>query len=200
MLVAQAEVACRVFTADDPAHPAEDPLQSASKIQAIYEFLEVRQQNIALIGMPGCGKTEIAKALAERTGREVFDADEEIERRAEKLIPEIFAEGGEEAFRAIETEVLADLGKLSGVILATGGGCVTRPENYGLLHQNSRIVWIQRDVSLLEKEGRPLSMAGDINQIYVDRKPLYEKFADFSVVNESTPEACAALICKELER
>ena len=77
---------------------------------------------------------------------------------------------------------------------------MTRPENYALLHQNSRIVWIQRDLSLLAKEGRPLSMASDINQIYVERKPKYERFADFSVVNDSTPEACAALICKELER
>ena len=76
---------------------------------------------------------------------------------------------------------------------------MTRPENYPLLHQNSRIVWVQRDLSLLEKADRPLSMSGDINQIYVERKPLYESFADFFVVNDSTPEACAALICKELE-
>ena len=200
MLVAQAEAASRVFTAKDPAHPDEDPLRSAAKIQAICDYLSGAQQNIALIGMPGCGKSSVAKALAELTGREVYDADEEIEKRTGKLIPEIFAEGGEEGFRAVETEVLADLGKLSGVILATGGGCVTRPENYALLRQNSRIVWIQRDLSLLAKEGRPLSMAGDINQIYVERKPKYERFADFSVVNDGTPEACAALICKELER
>ena len=77
---------------------------------------------------------------------------------------------------------------------------MTRPENYALLHQNSRIVWIERDVSLLEKKGRPLSMAQDVNEIYVNRKPLYEEFADFSAVNDKAPEACAALICKELER
>lgn len=198
MLVAQAESSSRVFTAADPAHPDEDPLRSAAKIRTICDFLDRTQQNIALIGMPGCGKTAVAKALAERTGREVFDADEEIERRTGRLIPEIFAESGEEGFRALETEVLADLGKRSGCILATGGGCVTRPENYSLLHQNSRIVWIERDISLLETEGRPLSQANDISQIYVVRKPLYERFADFSVVNDGTPETCAASICKEL--
>ncbi len=199
MLVAQAEAASRIFLAEDPEHPEEDALQSAAKIQSIYGFLSDRQQNIALIGMPGCGKSSIAKALAQRTGRPVYDADEEIEKRTGKLIPEIFAEGGEEAFRALETEVLADLGKRSGAILSTGGGCVTRQENYPLLCQNSRIVWIQRDIGLLAKEGRPLSMAGDINQIYVKRKPFYESFADFSVVNDGTPESCAALICKELK-
>ena len=200
MLVAQAEEASRIFTADDPANPEKDPLQSAAKIQAIYEFLEARQQNIVLIGMPGCGKTSVAKALAAQTGRPVYDADEEIEKRAGKSIPEIFADDGEEVFRSFETEVLADLGKLTGVILSTGGGCVTRPENYPLLRQNSRIVWIERDVSLLEKEGRPLSMQQDINEIYVNRKHLYKQFADFSVVNDKTPEVCAALICKEFER
>ncbi|MBR5640823.1 MAG: AAA family ATPase [Firmicutes bacterium] len=200
MLVAQAEAASRVFTAAAPLNAPFDLLQSAAKIQTIYEFLDRTQQNIALIGMPGCGKTAVAKALAAETGRDVYDADEEIVRRAGKSIPDIFAEDGEDAFRALETEVLADLGKLSGCILSTGGGCVTRPENYALLHQNSHIVWIERDISLLEKDERPISMAMDINQIYVDRKPLYEAFADFSVVNDSTPQACAALICKELER
>ena len=200
MLVAQAEAASRIFTAEDPLNAPFDLLQSAAKIQTVYEFLERTQQNIALIGMPGCGKTAVAKALAAETGRDVYDADEEVVKRAGKSIPEIFAEDGEDAFRALETEVLADLGKLSGAVISTGGGCVTRPENYALLHQNSRIVWIERDVSLLEKEERPISMATDINQIYVDRKPLYEAFADFCVVNDGTPQACAALICKELER
>ena len=198
MLVAQAEAASRIFPAQDPANPESDPLRSAAKIQSIYEFMESRQQNIALIGMPGCGKTAVAKALAEATGREVFDADEAVEKRIGMTIPEIFAEGGEDAFRELETAALADLGKASGTIIATGGGCVTRPENYALLHQNSRIVWIQRDLSLLEKEGRPISMTTDINQIYVNRKSLYEKFADISVVNDSTPQSCAVLICKEL--
>ena len=191
MLVAQAEAASRVFTADDPAHPAMDPLQSAADVQRIYDLLKDRQENIVLIGMPGCGKTSVAKELAKRTNRPLYDADEEIERRTGKLIPEIFAEGGEESFRKIETEVLADLGKMSGVILSTGGGCVTRPENYPLLHQNGRIVWIQRDLDLLAKEGRPISLSKDINQIYVERKLLYEKYADYIIYNNDSVESAA---------
>ncbi len=194
MLVAQAEAASRVFTADDPAHPAMDPLQSAADVQRIYDLLKDRQENIVLIGMPGCGKTSVAKELAKRTNRPLYDADEEIERRTGKLIPEIFAEGREESFRKIETEVLADLGKMSGVILSTGGGCVTRPENYPLLHQNGRIVWIQRDLALLAKEGRPISLSKDIDQIYVERKELYETFADRIAVNDGTPAECAEKI------
>ena len=194
MLVAQAEAASRVFTADDPAHPVMDPLQSAADVQRIYDLLKDRQENIVLIGMPGCGKTSVAKELAKRTNRPLYDTDEEIERRTGKLIPEIFAEGREESFRKIETEVLADLGKMSGVILSTGGGCVTRPENYPLLHQNGRIVWIQRDLALLAKEGRPISLSKDINQIYVERKDLYETFADTVAVNDGTPAECAEKI------
>ena len=194
MLVAQAEAAGRIFTADDPAHPAMDPLQSAADVQRIYDLLKDRQENIVLIGMPGCGKTSVAKELAKRTNRPLYDADEEIEKRTGKLIPEIFAEGGEEGFRRLETEVLADLGKLSGVILSTGGGCVTRLENYPLLHQNGRIIWIQRDLELLAKEGRPISLSKDINQIYVERKELYETFADTAVVNSGTPAECAEKI------
>ncbi len=200
MLVAQAEASSRVFTAEDPLNPPFDPMRSAAVITKIYQKLLDSQQNLVIIGMPGCGKTTVAKELSAKTGRPVFDSDEEIERRTGKIIPELFAEGGEELFRRIETEVLADLGKKSGIILATGGGCVTRQENYPLLHQNGRIIWIQRDVPLLAKEGRPISMSQDINQIYVDRKPLYERFADFTAVNDGTPEACAALICKEFER
>lgn len=194
MLVAQAEAASRIFTAKDPSHPDLDPLKSAAEIQRIYELLDAQQQNIVLIGMPGCGKSSVAAELARLTGREKIDADEEIERRTGKLIPEIFAEGGEALFRRLETEVLADLGKRSGVILATGGGCVTRPENYPLLHQNGRIVWIQRDLELLAKEGRPISLSKDISQIYVERKELYETFADRIAVNDGTPAECVEKI------
>ena len=145
-------------------------------------------QNIVLIGMPGCGKTSIGQELARRTGREFLDADRELVQRAGRTIPEIFAEGGEEAFRRLETEVLQDLGKRSGCVIATGGGCITREDNYPLLHQNSRIFWIRRDLKLLPAEGRPLSMLHGAEELYEARKASYERFADEIVENSTTVE------------
>ena len=106
-------------------------------------------------------------------------------------IQEIFAQGGEAAFRKLETEVLEQLGKRSGIILSTGGGCVTRQENYPLLHQNGRIYWLQRDICALPTEGRPISQTTDLNTLYEVRRPLYAAFAD-QVIDNNTTVADAA--------
>lgn len=99
-------------------------------------------------------------------------------------IPEFFAQYGEDAFRAVETKVLARLGSLSGAVIATGGGCVTRQENYSLLHQNGRILWVQRELSLLPSAGRPVSQRDGVEAIYKKRKPLYEAFSDLVIEND----------------
>ena len=83
--------------------------------------------------------------------------------------------------------MLSDLGKQSGLVIATGGGCVTIRENYPLLHQNGQIFWLKRDISELPTEGRPLSQAGKLEEMYRIRKPLYEALADF-VIENKTPE------------
>ena len=103
-------------------------------------------------------------------------------------IPEIFAQSGEEGFRALETEVLAEQGKRSGIILSTGGGCVTRPENYPLLHQNGVIFCLTRALSKLPTDGRPISQSTDLAQLYARREPLYRRFADVMVSNDGAPE------------
>ncbi len=128
MLVAQAEAASRLFL-DSPARP--------ELVNKIYDAILKRTQNIALIGMPGCGKSTVGRLLAEKLGRPFMDIDAQIEAAAGKKIPQIFAEDGEETFRQLETRVLAEEAKKSGVVLATGGGVVTRPENLNLLKQNS---------------------------------------------------------------
>lgn len=103
-------------------------------------------------------------------------------------IPEIFARESEEGFRQRETQVLGELGKASGLVIATGGGCVTREENYPLLHQNGTIYFLQREISQLPTEGRPLSQAGNLEEMFRLRKPLYEAFADKIVDNNKTLE------------
>lgn len=154
-----------------------------SRVTEIVSALAAQMENIVLIGMPGCGKSAVGKRLAPVIGREFVDADEVLAEKAGMTIPEIFASEGEEGFRRRETEVLAELGKQSGLILATGGGCITRPENYPHLHQNGRIFWIQRDLSNLPTDGRPLSQQNSLQELYERRKDIYAAFADHIVVS-----------------
>jgi len=189
MLVGQAKRSCELFT----GRQIPD-----SEIDRIEGKLARSMQNIILIGMPGCGKSTIASALAEKLGRPLLEADAEIEKAAGCTIPEIFAEGGEAAFRKIETAVLADLGKQSGAVISTGGGCVTREENYPLLHQNGRIFWLQRELERLPKEGRPLSLKNDLREMYARREPLYRRFADHVIDNNGSVEETLAAILEVL--
>lgn len=177
MLVAQAKQSAQWFLGKDLPD---------SMIADIHRVLRDRMENIALIGMPGCGKSTIGKLLAKETGKRFVDADAEVELLALRSIPEIFEQDGEEEFRRLETEVLANLGKQSGLIIATGGGCVTRERNYPLLHQNSRIIRIRRDADQLPTAGRPLSRKTSPARLYEERKPLYKAFADAAVDNNGT--------------
>ena len=185
MLVAQAKKACEYFT----GNPVPD-----AEIDRIERLLSRQMENIILIGMPGCGKSSVGKALAAALNRTFLDADEEIVRRAGCSIPEIFAAQAEAGFRRLESAVLADLGKQSGIVLATGGGCVTRPENYPSLHQNGCIVWLTRDLSLLPTDGRPMSQANPLEALWETRKALYERFSDVKISNDRTISECVNAI------
>ena len=190
MLVAQAKEAAEYFT----NQPIDD-----SVIDRIYAALSVQMQNIVLIGMPGCGKSTVGKLLSEKLGRPFIDADSALEEMAGKAIPCIFSEDGEEAFRDWETKVLASLGKQSGLVIATGGGCVTKERNYPILHQNSRIFWLTRKLEMLPTDGRPLSQASRLEDMYAIRKPLYESFADCTIDNNSLPMDAVNAILGQLE-
>ena len=174
MLVAQAKESAEWFTGK---------VISDTKIAEIHEALRRQMENIVLIGMPGCGKSTIGKLIAQKLGKRFVDADTFIEEQAGMSIPEIFETSGEEGFRNWETKILSQLGKESGLVIATGGGCVTRPENYSLLYQNGRIIWIKRDISTLPIDGRPLSKTNKLEEMYAVRKPKYESFSDTQVDN-----------------
>ena len=179
MLVAQARRSSELFTG---------AVMDDGVLERVERTVQGRLRNIVLIGMPGSGKTTIAAALSRTLGREAVEADDLISQKAGMSIPEIFAQSGEEGFRALETEVLAEQGKRSGIILSTGGGCVTRPENYPLLHQNGVIFCLTRALSKLPTDGRPISQSTDLAQLYARREPLYRHFADVMVSNDGAPE------------
>ena len=189
MLTAQAKKSCEAFLGT----PIAD-----ERIAAITKSLAAQMQNVVLIGMPGSGKTTIGTRLAAQLGRTFLDADTVLEQKAGMNIPEIFRLEGEDGFRQRETAVLAELGKRSGLVIATGVCCVTRAENYPLLHQNGTIFCLTRDLSRLPISGRPVSQALGAEELYRRRKPLYEKFADAMIDNDRTVEDAVRQILEVL--
>lgn len=190
MLVAQAKETAEWFTETDISN---------EKLSQAYKVLRSQMENIILIGMPGCGKTTIGKLLAQKTGRQFIDIDAEIEIITKKTIPTIFSEDGEGVFRHLETEVIERYGRESGLIIATGGGCITKERNYPLLHQNGSIFWLKRDIECLPTEGRPLSQTQDLHRMYETRKPLYAQFADHIICNNRTPVEAVESILEVLQ-
>lgn len=189
MLVAQAKRSAELFTGTEIAD---------GRVAEIERAVRARLENIVIIGMPGCGKSSVARRLGERLGREVVECDAYIEQQAGKTIPEIFAEGGETEFRRLETEALRELGKRSGIILSTGGGCVTRSENYPLLHQNGTIFWLLRSPWKLPSDGRPLSQAESAEAMYARREPMYRRFVDVKIDNEGAIERAVEAIARKV--
>ena len=178
MLVAQAEMASRLFLGK-PARP--------NLVDDIASRVLKKSRNIALIGMPSSGKSTIARLLAQKMKRPFVDIDNLIEIEAEKSIPKIFAEEGEEEFRKLETRVLGEESKKNGIVIATGGGVVTKPDNLYLLRQNSLIIYLKRELNELALQGRPLSLHMGVQTIAKQRLPLYEAWSDCIVSVEADP-------------
>ena len=190
MLVAQAKRAAELFTG------ASIP---DSRTEEILAGLTAQLRNIVLIGMPGCGKTAIGSALAALLGRRFVDLDALIVEKAGKPIPDIFAQEGEAAFRELEHEIVREVGMAAGCVISTGGGVVTRQDNYAPLHQNGVIFHLVRDLALLPSDGRPVSQSTDLGLLWERREPLYAAFADRAVDNNGALEETLGQIKKELE-
>ena len=156
-------------------------------------------RNIVLIGMPGAGKTTVSGLLGPVLGREVLGTDQLFEEAAGMSIPAFFASHSEEEFRKEETRILSEIGEYRGKIIATGGGCVLRPENEAILRKNGRIFWLQRDPERLSSLGRPLSIGRDLHEMLRVRAPLYARFSDDVIDNNGTLKETVQAILDHLK-
>lgn len=176
MLVTQAVYAHNLFFNTD----------NSVNIEAIITQVKQIFNNIILIGMPGSGKSTIGRLLAEKTGRKFIDTDEEISKITGKTPRQIITEYGEERFRKIESQVVADAAKTAGKVIATGGGSVLSEHNRNCLLQNGYVVYLQRDLSQLSIENRPLSV--NLEQLYEARRIIYESMCHARVTVSGTAE------------
>ena len=150
-------------------------------IDTIEQDIVRRCRNVALIGMPGSGKTSTGRNLAALTSRQFVDMDVDFTRRFGRTPADVIGTEGEETFRRMETEALTDVSRRSGIVISCGGGVVTRPENLPLLRQNSTVVMVDRPVSELSSKGRPLSRTRGVAALAAERMPLYRAWADETV-------------------
>lgn len=189
MLVAQAVKGAEIFTGEK---------FDKDTTEKIISKIALSTQNIILIGMPSSGKSSVGDILASKLERPFFDADEEFEKMHGITPATAITSLGEDKFRLMEQEVIASLGKMSEAVIATGGGAVTRKENYPSLHQNGIIIFIERDIDKLSTEGRPLSKAGALQELYERRKDAYFGFADIVTDNNDSLEITVDKIISEL--
>ncbi len=189
MLVSQAKRACEIFT---------DERLSDDVIKNITQKMTEDTENIVLIGMPGCGKSSVGKYISEKLDRNFVDTDEEILKHTQMFPSEIIKCDGEAEFRKIETEILKNVAKEKGRVIATGGGIVTQEPNKNILNRNSKVIYIEREISLLATDDRPLSK--NLEKLFEVREPLYRSFADYIVDGSGSVEEVGERILREVLR
>ena len=164
-------------------------------------------RNIFLIGMMGSGKSQTGPVLAKMINYAFVDTDDVIEKASKQSISSIFEKDGEKVFRDVEKKVLKEISQHHSLVIATGGGLVTLPENWGILHQGI-VIWLdldlKRSIQRLEsdKKKRPLLIGDDLaenfSQIYESRKPIYLE-SDLRIeVEDQSPYEVATMIAKRL--
>lgn len=148
------------------------------------------RRNIYLVGLMGAGKTTVGRQLAKRLGRPFFDSDHEIVERTGVPIPTIFEIEGEDGFRRREAQTIHELTESDGLVLATGGGAVLRPENRQRLHETGWVIYLNvPPIMLYERtrhdRNRPLLQVVDplakLEELYAARDPLYREVAHLVV-------------------
>ena len=176
MLVAQAYAASEIFKG--PSTGSGTPNE---KINAVIEKLQDQMLNITLVGMPGCGKTTLGKKLAAGMNRTFIDLDIQFKEEYGTTPAQVISTKGEEEFRRMETQLAKRILPQSGLVIATGGGIVTRKENWFYLRTNSKVCYLDRPLEFLLRQdtsNRPLSRSTGREELYKKRTPLYEEVCD----------------------
>ncbi len=188
MLVMQAVVAVEKFL---------DTEISKAVADSVFNDVLASKENVVLTGMPGSGKSTVAKLL-DIDGFSVVDTDEEVEKRCGCTIKELIKNKGEKYFRDIETDVIKDISSKSCQIISTGGGAVLRDENVHCLKRNGKLFFINADFArLLPTDSRPLSDTADkLRILYDERIDIYKSVCDVIVPDMRTPQEEAEFILK----
>ena len=190
MLVAQALRASEIFIGKK--YPEE-------YLGKLYKKIFARKRNIILTGMPSSGKTTVGSILANVFKRDFIDTDWLIEDKSGMKISDIFKKLGEGRFRELECEAVKEASRKCGVVIATGGGAVLRPENIDELSSNGTIFFINRPLSkLMPTEDRPLALDREaIEKRYNERYDVYCSTADAVIDADCDPFTVAERILKE---
>ncbi len=193
MLVAQAARSCERFTGG---------VIDARQIDKVEHLMRVQLQNIVLIGMPTSGKSTIGRLLADALKMNFVDSDEAITETIGRPIPGFIEEKGEKVFRAVESDVIAEIAQKDGCIVATGGGAVLDEKNVLALKRNGVLVFLDRSLEKLAAlPDRPLSSDPErLKRLYDVRHPIYRQSTDITVDGDGTPEQVAQLVLKALEK
>ena len=191
MLVAQAKAASEFFL---------DKRIDDADLDRVYKDILTSKQNVVFVGMPSSGKTTVGKLVADKLSRKFFDTDLLIKEKTGMSPAEIINVQGEKAFRIIESEVISEVSKFSGIVIATGGGAILNDANVDNLKKNGIIWFIDRPLCQLQIGlDRPLSSSKEeLEKRYNERYPKYNACADFVLKDMKNPEKTAEQTVKDL--
>lgn len=164
-------------------------------------------KNIILCGFMGSGKSSVGIVLASRLGHKFIDMDDYIEAREKMKIPAIFETFGEEHFRKLEHEAVLEIAEMSGLVVASGGGTLTRPKNTAALKKNGEIVFLNASFtdcySRIEKTDRPLvkkNTREQLERLYDERAAIYRSASDIEINATGTLAETAEVVAARLSR
>lgn len=185
MLVAQAYKSSRIFAGDIEGASAlgnpdkSIPSEAEESIEKVIRILENRMKNITIIGMPGSGKSLLARNIAKTTGRTLVDLDIAFAEKFGQTPAEVLSGPGEDVFREMECEIAAEFLPQSGLVISCGGGIVTRDVNKFYVRCNSNVFYLERPLTALTDKNRPISQLHGVEKLYSQRKDKYESWCDY---------------------